>query len=129
MFAAVYLLYDAARWVSVGQLPVARAHAHWVIRVERSLHIAVEGSVQRALDSSVASFVLSNVYLAAQLVVLPAALIWLYRRSPDVYRRLRNTVTGVWLIAVPIFALFPVAPPRMVGIGISDTVSDHAVVA
>jgi PAP2 superfamily len=70
--------------------------------------------------------VLSNVYLAAQLVVLPVALVWLYRRSRPVYRRLRDTVIATWLIAVPIFALFPVAPPRLAGIGIVDTVSRQA---
>jgi hypothetical protein len=77
----------------------------------------------------VASWLLSNVYLAAQLVVLPGALIWLYRRSPTVYCQLRNTVIATWLIAVPIFALFPVAPPRLAGVGISDSVSRHAAVA
>jgi membrane-associated phospholipid phosphatase len=46
-----------------------------------------------------------------------------------VYRRLRNTVIATWLIAVPIFALFPVAPPRLAGIGIADTVSHQAAVA
>ena len=126
LFASLYLLYDAGRWVFVGHLRTARAHAHWVIHLERSLHLAVEGSVQRMLDFGVASFLLSNIYLAAQLVVLPGALIWLYRRSPSVYRQLRNTVAGAWLIATPIFALYPVAPPRLAGIGIKDTVSHQA---
>jgi hypothetical protein len=36
-----------------------------------------------------------------------------------IYRALRNTVIATWLIAVPIFALFPVAPPRLAGIGIA----------
>jgi hypothetical protein len=31
-------------------------------------------------------------HLAAQLLVLPGVLLWLDRRSPPVYRRLRNTV-------------------------------------
>ncbi len=128
-FAAVYLLYDTSRWIFAGHLPVARQHAHEIVNLERSLHLAVEGSVQRAVDWGVASWLLSNVYLAAQLVVLPGALIWLYRRSPAVYRQLRNTVIGTWVIAVPIFALFPVAPPRLAGVGISDSVSSHAAVA
>jgi hypothetical protein len=128
-FAAVYLLYDTSRWIVAGHLPLARQHAHEIVNLERSLHLAVEGSVQRALDWGVASWLLSNVYLVAQLVVLPGALIWLYRRSPAVYRQLRNTVIATWLIAVPIFALFPVAPPRLAGVGISDMVSSHAAVA
>jgi PAP2 superfamily len=129
LFAAVYLLYDAARWAWAGNLSLARAHADQVIGLERSLHIAVEGSVQRALDSGVLSFVLSNIYLAAQAIVLPAALVWLYRNSPRVYWQLRGTVVITWLIATPIFALYPVAPPRLAGIGIKDVVSHQAVVA
>ena len=90
LFAAVYLLYDGARWMFVGNLRTARAHADWVIHLERSLHVSIEGQVQRLFDSPVASFTLSNLYLAAQLVVLPGALIWVYRRSPDVYPKLRH---------------------------------------
>jgi PAP2 superfamily len=77
----------------------------------------------------VANWLRSNIYLAAQLAVLPLALVWLYHRSPAVYQRLRNTVIGAWLIAVPMFALYPVAPPTLAGIGIPDTVSHHAAVA
>jgi PAP2 superfamily len=129
LFAAVYLLYDGARWAFAGHLRAARAHAQWVIHLERSLHVAIEGQVQRLLNSGVASFALSNLYLAAQLVVLPGALIWLYRRSPDIYPKLRNTVVTAWLISTPVFALYPVAPPRLAGIGIRDTVSHQAGVA
>jgi membrane-associated phospholipid phosphatase len=129
LFVAAYLLYTAARWIFVGHLAEAREHADRIIGLERSAHVAIEGSIQRALDSGAPSWLLSNVYLAAQLVVLPGALIWLYRRSRPVYRALRNTVIATWLIAVPIFALFPVAPPRLAGIGIADTVSSQAAVA
>jgi len=129
LFAALYLVYDAARWAWAGRPSVARAHARCVIALERSLHIAVERPVQRALGVGVPGFVLSNVYLVAQGVVLPVALIWLYRRSPEIYRRLRDTVVITWLIATPIFALYPVAPPRLAGIGITDTVSHHAVLS
>ena len=129
LFLTVYGLYSAARWLFAGQLPVAREHAYRVIDLERSLHVAVEGSVQHALNWGVASWLLSNVYLAAQLVVLPGALIWLYWRSPAVYRQLRNTVVAAWLAAVPVYALFPVAPPRLAGIGLADTVSHQAAIA
>jgi membrane-associated phospholipid phosphatase len=69
---------------------------------------------------------LSNVYMAAQMAVLPGALIWTYRKAPEVYRHLRSTVLATWLIAVPIFALYPVAPPRLAGLGMTDTVSQQA---
>ena len=126
LFGAAYVVYNLARWIFAGDLAPAREHARWIVELERDTGVAVEGSVQQALDSGAASWVLSDVYLAAQFVVVPGALIWLYRRSPDVYRSLRNTLLATWLIAVPIFALFPVAPPRLADMGIVDTVSEQA---
>src|ERR671919_3156103 len=105
LFAAAYLVYTLARWLFVGDLDEARGHAHSIYELEQMLGIAVEGSVQRAFDWPVASWLLSNLYLAAQLAVVPAALLWLYRRSLRLYRELRNTVIATWLIAVPVFAL------------------------
>jgi hypothetical protein len=80
------------------------------------------------LASGAAIWLFSNVYLAAQLVVVPGTLIWIYRRSPRIYRRLRNTIVATWLVAVPIFAAYPVAPARLAGVGIADTVSGQAAV-
>jgi membrane-associated phospholipid phosphatase len=37
-------------------------------------------------------------------------------------------VIATWLIAVPVFALFPVAPPRLAELGLVDTVSEQAAV-
>jgi membrane-associated phospholipid phosphatase len=128
LFLAAYLVYTAARWLFVGDLGEARDHARSIYEFEQTIGIAVEGSVQRAFDSPAASWLLSNLYLAAQLAVVPAALLWLYRRSPHIYRELRNTVIATWLIAVPVFALFPVAPPRLAELGMVDTVSQQAAV-
>jgi membrane-associated phospholipid phosphatase len=126
LFGAAYVVYNLARWVFAGDLAPAREHARWIVDLERDAGVAIEGSVQRGLDSGVASWLLSNVYLAAQFVVVPGALIWFYRRRPQVYRSLRNTLLATWLIAVPIFALYPVAPPRLADMGIADTVSQQA---
>ena len=126
-FLAAYLLYIGARWVFAGDPDAARQHAMWIVDFERSTHVAVEGSVQRALDGPFVSWLLSNIYMAAQLVVLPGTLFALHRWARPVYRRLRATVLATWMIAVPIHGLWPVAPPRLADIGITDTVSDQLV--
>jgi membrane-associated phospholipid phosphatase len=128
LFLAAYVVYDLGRWIAHGEIGPATHHARWVLDLERGLGVAVERSVQQALDTGPAMWLLSNVYLAAQLVVLPGALVYLYRRAPAVYRRLRDTVLATWLIAVPIYAAFPVAPPRLAGIGMADAVSSQAAV-
>lgn len=125
-FAVAYLVYVSARWVFVGDVEQAREHARWIVQLERSAGVAIEGSVQQTFSAATWTAILSNVYLAAQLAVLPASLLWLYRRSRPVYRKLRTTVLMTWLISVPIFALFPVAPPRLADLGMADTVSDQA---
>jgi hypothetical protein len=126
LYLSAYWAYSATRWIAAGEVPKADAHAHWIVHVEQTLHLSVEASVQRALDSGVPIWVLNHLYLVAQFAVVPGALIWLYARSPAVYRTLRNTVLATWLIAVPIYALYPVAPPRLAGIGIADTISDKS---
>ena len=68
---------------------------------------------------------LNHVYLAAQLVVLPGALWMLHRKARPAYARLRNTVLATWLLSIPVYGLFPVAPPRLAGIGLVDTISSQ----
>jgi membrane-associated phospholipid phosphatase len=126
LYLSAYWAYSATRWIAAGEVPKATAHARWIVRLEQTAHLNIEGSVQRALDSGAPIWLFNHLYLIAQFAVVPGALIWLYARSPAVYRQLRNTVLATWLIAVPIYALFPVAPPRLAGIGIVDTISRHS---
>ncbi len=123
LFLLAYLVYSAARWLTVGDLGAAKAHAEWIVRFEDHLGVSDEASVQRALTGTFAIWVLNHLYLAAQLIVVPGALVFLYRRSRPLYVRLRNTILATWLISVPVYALFPVAPPRLAGIGLVDTIS------
>ena len=123
MFLGAYLVYSMSRYVSVGDLTTATDHARWIVNLQQSVGVNVESSVQSALSGTAAIWILNQLYLAAQLVVVPGTLILLYRRNHDVYVRLRNTVLATWLIAMPIYALFPVAPPRLAHVGLIDTIT------
>jgi hypothetical protein len=123
IFLLAYLVYSLARYVTVGSLPSAEAHAHWIVDLEKSTSTNIEGSVQTALTGTPVLWILNHLYLAAQLVVLPGALWLLYKKSRPAYERLRNTILATWLISIPVYALFPVAPPRLAGIGLVDTIS------
>jgi hypothetical protein len=130
LFAGAYLVYLVSRWLFAGGPGPAQANAEWIWELEQSVGLAVEAGVQRAVSSELTDWLLGNVYLAAQIAVLPAALIWFYLRARPVYRTLRSTVIATLMISVPVFALFPVAPPRLaeLGVGFADTVSDRAAV-
>src|SRR5687768_15246917 len=124
IFLLAYLLYSAARFLTIGDLSVAQANASWIMDLQRDLGVGIEASVQQALTGTWALWLLNHLYLAAQLVVLPGALVFLYRRSRPMYERLRNTILATWVLSIPIYAAFPVAPPRLTAAsGLLDTIT------
>ena len=125
LFLLAYLVYSAARWLTVGDLDAARAHADWIVDLEQGFGVATEASVQQALSGTWAMWLLNHAYVAAQLVVVPAALVFIYRRSRPLYARLRNTILATWMLSIPVYAAFPVAPPRLAGMDLVDTISSQ----
>ena len=126
LFGAAYLLYNAGRGLTSGNMDLALSNAQWVLDFQGG--DGVEHAVQDAF-TGVWMTLLSHIYLAAQIVILPGVLLAMYRWAPQVYPRLRSTVIATWLLALPVYALFPVAPPRLAGIGLSDAVSETSAVA
>jgi hypothetical protein len=118
-----YLIYEGARLLTAGSYPSAFENAQHVVALERHVNLDVEGTVQRAFLDSPLLTVLNYVYLLAQNLILPASLVLLYRVNRATYRTLRNTLLATWLLSIPVYALFPAAPPRLAGLGIVDTVS------
>lgn len=129
LFVAAYLLYSAGRFLAIGDVATAQDNARGIFALEEGLRLDVERGVQDALTGSGLLWVLNHLYLAAQLVVVPGALVWLFRRSRVHYERLRNTILATWLIALPVYALFPVAPPRLADVGMVDTITQQTGVA
>ena len=129
LFLLAYLVYSAARFVTIGDLPSAQDHARWIVDLENSTGTGVESSVQNAFSGTWMMWVLNHLYLIAQLGVIPAVLIFLYKRNAAIYATLRNTILATWLISVPVYGLFPVAPPRLADIGITDTITQSGTVA
>ena len=123
LFGAAYLLYNAGRGVTSGQMDLALGNAQWVVDTQGGV------GFEHAVQDAVGGALLSHVYLAAQIVVLPAVLFAIYRWAPRVYPRLRSTVIVTWMLSLPVYALFPVAPPRLAGLGMTDTVSETSAVA
>ena len=123
IFLFAYLLYSAARFVTIGDLGVAQANAHWIMDLQHDVGVSIEASVQQALTGTWVLWLLNHLYLAAQLVVLPGSLVFLYRRRSPMYERLRNTILATWVLSIPIYAAFPVAPPRLADSGLVDTIT------
>jgi membrane-associated phospholipid phosphatase len=124
LFGLAFLAYQGARALGRGSPEQALAHAHQVLGAEAALGIDVEGSVQGALLGTPWLSALDWVYLAAQSVALAAGIVLVYRASRPVYRVLRTTLLATWLLALPVYVLYATAPPRLAGLGITDSVSE-----
>ena len=129
IFAAAYLVYQLCRTVATGAEPLAVQNAHRVLGAEAALGIDIEAAAQSALDGTIWLTAFSWIYLAAQPVVIPLVVVWVYRRSAPVYRILRNTLIAGWIVALPVYAFFPTAPPRLAGVGMPDSVSIESGIA
>lgn len=122
--AVAVAVYFLVRGATNSDPAVAVENAHRIIGWERWLGIYHEPALQRDLAASGAvRTVLNWVYIWGHWPVIVAAFLILARYSPAVYRRLRNAMMLSGAIGFAFFALFPVAPPRLAGLGMADTVT------
>jgi phosphatidylinositol alpha-mannosyltransferase len=128
LFAGAYLLYSLARGISRGSEVEALDNAARVIALQAELGLNVERQVQEWVTGLQVMSVLGVLYLLAQLVAVPLALVVVYKRRRSVYPLLRTSLLGAWLVAIPIFAVFPTAPPRLADIGIADSVTRESLI-
>lgn len=114
--------YELCRRLIVPDWALATRHAHEVLAAERTLHVDGERPLQHVFASLPGALgALGLVYLCAQFVGTAAFLLWLYRRSFDAYRRCRSGLLLATTLALVVQWRFPVAPPRLAGIGVEDS--------
>ena len=122
LLLGLFTLWRVVGSVSILSESSAFDRGRWLWRVERTLHLPSELSLQKqVLPHAVLVQVLNVFYLAAHIGGMAALLIWLYVRHRDQYRRWRNVVvafTGVSLVV----QFVSVAPPRLLAeLGFVDT--------
>lgn len=127
LIAVSYWTYSMIRNAVPEQKAKALKNADWIWQAEHSLGIAVERTVNHAVDSVTWLIVSMNYYYATlHFIVTIGVLVWLYRWHPGRYAAARLALfatTGVALIG---YYFFPLAPPRlMAGGGFVDTLVDH----
>ncbi|MDK0519126.1 phosphatase PAP2 family protein [Streptomyces sp. ML-6] len=127
LIAASYWMYSLVRNAVPEQKAEALRNADWIWAVEKHLGIAVEQTVNHAVNSVTWLIVSMNYYYATlHFVVTICVLVWLFRRHPGRYAAARLALfmtTGVALIG---YYLYPLAPPRLMnGGGFVDTVLVH----
>lgn len=127
LVALAMLAYFFVRNVTVGEADEAFANAERITDLEQSVHLAWEETLQASIVGSDFLVMLANwVYIWGHWPVIlgTAIVLYLYRR--DRYYLLRNALFVSGAIGFLFFALFPVAPPRLLELGLVDTVTDQS---
>lgn len=127
LIAVSYWTYSLIRNAVPEQKQAALRNADWIWETERVLGIAVEQSVNHAVNSVTWLIVTMNYYYATlHFVITIGVLVWLYRSHPGRYAATRLVLFATTGAALLGYYLFPLAPPRLMNGGhFIDTVQVH----
>jgi hypothetical protein len=122
------LFYFFGRGQSHTEAATAIAHSRRIVNLERSLGIFVEPRLQsHILDRPMVVDLVNWVYIWAHWPVIIPWIIWMWFRHHKDYAIYRNAVLISGAAGMLVFALYPVAPPRLVpDLGLIDTVTLHS---
>ena len=121
---SAYGLYSLVRGLWGGSLEEGRRAAASLIDLEQALGVYVEPDLQRIFVEHDLGMPFWNAfYVVSQVIVLPLTLFLVYRYARGSYAFVRNMALLSWTAGVIWYALQPVAPPRLLESGFTDTVS------
>lgn len=121
---STYLLYSISKNL-IDSTPILQAFGNaWaLVKLEKALGIAQESTIQvwASLHSGVFLNFLGYYYAIALWIALLGSAAYLFIRNRRLYWPMRNVYLVTMVVAVVIFAVYPLAPPRMLpGYGMTD---------
>ncbi|MFJ4712123.1 phosphatase PAP2 family protein [Streptomyces sp. NPDC088785] len=127
LIAVSYWTYSLIRNAVPEQRTKALRNADWIWSLEQHLGIAVEQSVNHAVNAVTWLIIGMNYYYATlHFVITLGVLVWLFRRHPGRYAATRMVLFATTAVALVGYYFFPLAPPRlMTGGHFVDTVAVH----
>jgi hypothetical protein len=123
VIAVGFLLYEFGRTLTEGNYATAVANSERLIRIQDFLGLPEEARFQQwVFDNSWLVEPFNTIYSFFFLATTVGGLIWLSFNAPHVYRMARNAMGIATFSALAVFALIPMAPPRMVDVsGLADS--------
>ena len=123
---SAYGVYSLVRGLFGGGLAEGRENAASLVDLEKTLGVYIEPDAQHAFVAHSLGMPFWNVlYVASQVIVLPLTLFLVYRYRRPAYAFVRNMAILSWTAGLVVYALLPVAPPRLLASGFTDTVSSQ----
>lgn len=125
LISGAALIYFGVRGLTEGNVHEAVERGRAILEAEAAIGLDIEAGVQTLFGATRVLTTLANwVYIWLHWPVIIVTLFWLHHRHRRDYYLLRNAMFVSGAIGLVIFALWPVAPPRLVGLGFVDTVTD-----
>jgi hypothetical protein len=126
ILAFLYGMYEVVRGAGDTSVAVARDHTSDIVALERVLHVFNEQAVQEwSRGVAYLPALLGIAYMTLHFGVTAYAVRWVYRERPDAFPLVRTTLIASTALALAGYVLYPAAPPRLSGLGFSDTVTTH----
>ncbi len=120
-------VYFRVRGLTEGGVETANAHGHDVLALERRLGIDAEAWAQDLVLHHDRLVTVANwVYIWGHWPVIIVTLVCLHTWRRHLYLLLRNAMFISGGIGLLFFATYAVAPPRLLGVGLEDTVTQQS---
>jgi hypothetical protein len=117
-----YWLYDAVQALTQSDADEAHAHGIDIVHAERALHIWAEPDINVwATHHHWLVMIAGYDYGLMHVIATALVLAYLWWRHPRIQVPLRNAIVGMSVAALLVYWQYPVAPPRFVVAGLTDT--------
>ncbi len=117
--------YFAVRGFTQSSLGPAQDNGRALVRLERRIGLDWEHAAQAlVIDHATLVRIVNAIYMYGHWPVIALTLGVLFTRAPDHFRLLRNAMFVSGAIGLVIFALIPVAPPRLGVLDLVNTVTE-----
>jgi PAP2 superfamily protein len=121
----LYAVYEIVRGFRHEDVRAAVGHAAQVVRLEETLGLCSERAVQRFAETvPLLTHVLAVLYPGLHVAATVGVLVWLHRKRRQAFPLVRTALVLMTALALVVYLLYPVAPPRLALSGVIDTVTE-----
>jgi membrane-associated phospholipid phosphatase len=93
--------------------------------MERAVHLDIVLMANRWLTEHPALIQPAVVYYRSYYLAVIGVLLWIFLRHPEIYRRVRRTFVAMGALALIVFWVLPMSPPRLALPGVVDIIAEH----